>query len=407
MSAMLNSTLANQNQRIADLERQLTEREAEVAECKAERDEALAQQTATAEVLQVINSSPGDLAPVFDAVLERAMRLCEATFGMMHTFDGAKLNLVSHQNLPPVFVEFAANPANQPVPRLVRDPGLRFVHVIDLKEEDAYRSGGPMRRALVDVGGARTLLAVPLRKDGAMVGVINIYRQEVRPYTDKQISLMENFAAQAVIAMENARLLTETREALEQQTATAEVLQVINSSPGDLAPVFAAMLEKAMRLCGAVHGTLTSYDGEYFRCVANHNLPEPLFELLCKPRRAAPDSPQERLLRGEHIVHIADMRALPWEDNEVARTGAEIGFTRTALYVALRKDNTLLGYIGAQRNEVRPFTDKQIALLQNFAAQAVIAMENARLITETREALDQQTLFCVLPFSPRLPRCWV
>src|SRR5262249_42574534 len=150
-----------------------------------------------------------------------------------------------------------------------------------------------------------------------------------------------------------------TREALEQQTATAEVLGVINASPGDLAPVFDAMLEKAMRLCGAVHGTLTSYDGEYFRCLANQNLPDALFELLRKPRRAARDSPQERLLQGEPIVHIADMRALPWDDNEVARAGAEIGFTRTALYVALRKDDTLLGYLGAQRNEVRPFTDKQ------------------------------------------------
>jgi two-component system NtrC family sensor kinase len=195
MSATPDSTLANPEQLISDLQRQL-------AECKAERDEALEQQTATAQVLEVINLSPGDLKPVFDAMLERAMRLCEATFGMMHTFDGAKLNLVSHQGLPPAFAEFAANPANQPgpggaTPRLIRDARLRFVHVIDLKEEHAYRSGEPMRRALVDVGGARTLLAVPLRKDGAMVGVINIYRQEVRPYTGKQISLMENFAAPA------------------------------------------------------------------------------------------------------------------------------------------------------------------------------------------------------------------
>jgi adenylate cyclase len=230
---------------------------------------------------------------------------------------------------------------------------------------------------------------VALIKDDVPVGAFIIARREMRAFSGKQIALVRNFAAQAVIAMENARLLTETREALEQQTATAEVLGVINASPGDLAPVFEAMLEKAMRLSGAVHGTLTSYNGEHFRCVTSHNLPEALFELLREPRRAAPNSPQERLLNGESIVHIADMRAQAWEDNEVARAGAEIGFTRTALYVPLRKDNALLGYIGAQRQEVRPFTDKQIALLQNFAAQAVIAMENARLLGELRQRTDE------------------
>ena len=157
-------------------------------------------------------------------------------------------------------------------------------------------------------------------------------------------------------------------------------------------PVFDAILEKADSLCGVVHGTLTAYDGEHFRCVASRDIPAALFELLSQPRRAARNSPQERLLQGERIVHIADMAEISFPpDNQVARAAAEIGFTRTALYVPLRKDAKLLGWIAAQRPEVRPFSDKQIGLLENFAAQAVIAMENARLLTETREALEQQT----------------
>jgi GAF domain-containing protein len=152
------------------------------------------------------------------------------------------------------------------------------------------------------------------------------------------------------------------------------------------------MLEKAMLLCGAAHGTLTTYDGEEFQCVTSHSLPEDLFEVLRRPRRAAPNSAQERLLQGERIVHIADSAALPPSlENEVLSAAVELGGVRTILFVPLRKDDTLLGYISANRKEVRPFSDKQIALLQNFAAQAVIAMENARLITETREALEQQT----------------
>jgi GAF domain-containing protein/CheY-like chemotaxis protein len=360
----------------------------ENARLLTETREALAQQTATAEVLQIINSSPGDLAPVFDAMLEKATRLCEAETGTFWTFDGEYMQATAVRGASPLFAEFLKQGPHRPSSgqwRLLR--GARVGHIADMTESDGYRSGEPLSRAAADLGGIRSLLVVPLRKDSATLGTIGVYRRMVRPFSDKEIALLQNFAAQAVIATENARLINETREALEQQTATAEVLQVINSSPGDLVPVFNAILQKAHDLCGVGNGALFMRDGERFKPVAFHNVPEPIANDL-QQYGLGPDAPAVGpLLDGARFVQIPDMRDI---DHPGARAAAANG-ARTLLSVPLRKDGTLIGTINAAHFEVHPFSEKQIALLQNFAAQAVIAMENARLLTETREALEQQT----------------
>jgi len=360
-----------------------------------ETREALEQQTATAEVLGVINSSPGDLAPVFVAMLDKAMRLCEASFGMLQTYDGERFEAAALRGLPPAYAEFLrgnpprSGPGTAPARILA---GEDVVRIADLKAEDAYRNGDPRRRAMVDLGGARSSAAVALRKDCRLLGTFTVFRQEVRPFTDKQIALLQNFAAQAVIAMENARLLTETREALEQQTATAEVLQVINSSPGDLVPVFDIILNKAHRLCGASRGTLFLFDGETFRAAAAQGYPEDLVERLRQGMSGPIFAP---LIEGARLIHYPDLTQV---DDPLARSVSERGGVRTNLLLPLRKDGALLGMISCNRHEVRPFAEKEIALLENFAAQAVIAMENARLLDELRtrtrdlqQSLEYQT----------------
>lgn len=553
----------------ADLQKQL-------GTLARELKEAREQETATAEVLQVINSSPGNLGPVFEAMLKKATQLCEAGFGTLWLYDGEQFCVAAAHGIPPALAEFVREPVPAPASaslvEIVRGAGI--VHVPDLSATELYHAGNRVRRAYVDLGGARTLASVALRKDNALLGAINIYRQQVRPFSDKQITLVRNFAAQAVIAIENARildelrqrttdlteslahqtatadvlkvisrstfdlqpvletvaraaarlceadiaflsrrdgdvfryvtgvgstpeaaasavnfqryldshpvsalsgrrtmtgrvmsegravqiaditadpeyqfpetfklakvrallgvpllrdgepigvmnlarqrpepfterqielvrtfadqaviaientrLLNEQREALERQTATAEVLEVINSSPGNLAPVFDAILVKAHRLCGVAYGSLQVYDGEWLRAVAVHDLPEQFADLLRRGFRASDHPVGRALLAGARLVHLDCAEV----DHPVMRSAVELAGIRTGLFVPLRRDETLLGMIVSGRREVKPFTENEIALLEGFAAQAVIAIENARLLTETREALERQT----------------
>src|SRR5262245_510515 len=238
---------------------------------KLERDEALDQLAATSDVLKVISTSPGELRPVFEAMLANAVRICEAKFGTLFRTEGDSVRCVAMHGVPKAFAEERRRvPVIRPAPTTTLARALatkRPVQIADVRDEPQYPNtpSGYTGGTLAKLAGARTLLAVPMVKDAELVGAIIIYRQEVRPFTDKQIELVKNFASQAVIAIENARLLGELRESLQQQTATADVLKVISSTPGELEPVFNAMLEHATRICEATVGNLFLREGHVFR----------------------------------------------------------------------------------------------------------------------------------------------
>ena len=360
-----------------------------------EQREALERQTATAEVLQVINSSPGDLAPVFDAMLEKATRLCEAKFGNLLLYDGQAFTTVADRNLPPAYAQAIGAGPIRPGPNTALGRMIRTrapVHVTDMLDDIAYAEREPLRTSTVELGEVRSMVAIPLMKEGDLVGAFTIYRREAGGFAENQIALVTTFAAQAVIAIQNARLITETREALEQQTATAEVLEVINSSPGDLAPVFDAMLEKAMRLCVAAFGYLMTYDGKRFAVVANKGLPPRFADYLRNMDQPRSAGLYASILAGAAYAQESDLsEGEVYRMSPLRRALVDLGGARTGIVVALRKDDALLGVITIYRQEVRPFASKEITLLESFAAQAVIAIENARLINEQREALEQQT----------------
>ena len=357
--------------------------------------EALEQQTATSEVLQVISSSPGDLQPIFTTMLEKAVRICGAKFGTLYLQEDGRLRLVAAHDVPE-FLEARGGSPIQPAP----DGGLervmrtkRTIHILDLAQTQSYAEHHPRMVEAVELAGIRTVVAVPLLKDNSLIGVIAVHRREVSAFSDKQIALVENFAAQAVIAIENARLLNELRQSLEQQTATSDMLRVISSSPGELEPVFTAMLASATRICEAEFGNLFLREEEVFRAVAWHG--EPTYvntwqgpALTIKTDMA--DLPLARVAATKQRVHIADLRQEATYKAGFAPLVALVdkGGARSLLIVPMLKERTLVGAIAIYRQEVRPFTDKQIALVENFAAQAVIAIENARLLRELRERTE-------------------
>ena len=374
-----------------------------------ELSESLEQQTATSEVLRVISSSPGELAPVFKTILANAVALCGAELGNLFLYQGNDaFCVVEMHGASPTYAEaWRQNPVfsvrdhpHFPLARLLATKQAE--QITDLAEGRVTAERDPRYIALMESAAARTMLLVPMLKNDDLIGAIVIYGREVKPFDEKQIALVQNFAAQAVIAIENTRLLNELRqrtadlsESLEQQTATSEVLRVVSSSPGDLQPVFSAMLESAARLCDASFGNIFRWNDGALRLVATYNTPAAFVEARSQlPLRRHQNNPIGEMLAAKSVLHVDDLAA---DERYTKRcdpnviVAVELGGIRTFLAVPMLKDNELIGALIVYRQEVRPFSDKQIELVKNFAAQAVIAIENARLLNELRESLDRQT----------------
>ena len=374
-----------------DRDQQLAESAKELQDCQRQLTEALEQQTATSEVLGVIASSPTDLQPVLDVVCENAARLCDATNAVIHHVNGDCFQRIAHYGDVPEISPFGSHPLNRFTPsgRAILD--RQTIHVNDISEDfdREYPDARPLQKAYP----TRTVLVTPLLREGIPIGAIMIRRTEVRPFTEKQIKLLETFADQAVIAIENVRLFkeiqernAELREALEHQTATAEVLGIISRSPTDVQPVLDAIVESAGRVCGIDDVVLRLREGNTMTVRAHFG------SIRIGPVEISIDAPPVHWVRERGTLHIPDVRA----QNEIQLL--DPGPLRTFLIVPLRQQEEVIGALVARRIEVRPFTPAQIKLLETFADQAVIAIENVRLFKELQkrnrdltEALEQQT----------------